>query len=146
MSNPLSPECAGADAPGSVRIDKWLWAARFFRTRSLAQQAIERGRVLVGGERVKLARPLRIGDEVCVRSGDIERTVQVLALSDVRGAAPVARTLYLEAAESVARRVQRRDERRLGVEPAAAIEGGRPTKRDRRRLGRVRARGVDEDP
>lgn len=120
-----------------VRIDKWLWAARFYKTRSLAQQAIDGGRVLVGGERVKLSRLTRVGDELRIRIGDDERTVNVLQVSGQRGPAPAAQSLYCESPESIARRAQRQQARRLFVEPAAAIEGGRPTKRDRRRLGRV---------
>ncbi|MCO5107815.1 MAG: RNA-binding S4 domain-containing protein [Burkholderiaceae bacterium] len=139
MPNRPVPDDALPGAGGGVRIDKWLWAARFFRTRSLAQQAIEKGRVLVAGERVKLARPVRIGDEVSVRIDDVERTVRVLGLSETRGPAPVAQALYRESDESIARRAGRREARRLYAEPAAAIEGGRPTKRDRRRLGRVGA-------
>ncbi|RPH66800.1 MAG: RNA-binding S4 domain-containing protein [Burkholderiales bacterium] len=120
-----------------VRLDKWLWAARFVRTRSLAQQLIGNGRVLVGGERVKLARPVRIGDEIRLRLGDVERTVRVLRVSDHRGPAPVAQTMYEETAESVERRVADRQARRFLVEPATAIAGGRPTKRDRRRIARL---------
>ena len=134
-----SPDDGLDGAPGTVRIDKWLWAARLFKTRSLARQAIEGGRVLVAGERVKLARPVRIGDEVRLRGGEVERTIRVLALSDMRGPAAAAQALYRESDESVARRAQQREARRLCLEPAASIEGGRPTKRDRRRLGRVRA-------
>jgi ribosome-associated heat shock protein Hsp15 len=126
---------------GDVRIDKWLWAARFFKTRGLAQAAIGEGKVLVGGERVKLARPARIGDEVRLRIGDIERTVRVLALSDVRGPAPVAQRLYEETEESVRRRVQEQARRALYAEPAHTIERGRPTKRDRRRIERMRTDG-----
>ncbi|HEY0877764.1 MAG TPA: RNA-binding S4 domain-containing protein [Zeimonas sp.] len=122
------------DRDADVRIDKWLWAARFFSARNLARQAVESGRVVVGGQRVKPARPVRIGDELSVRIGDEERVVRVLALSDRRGPAPVARTLYEESAESVARREQRREQRRWHADPAESIEGGRPTKRDRRRL------------
>ena len=138
---PAMPNCRPTDdanqpSGAGVRIDRWLWAARFFKTRSLAQQAIDRGRVLVDGERVKLARPVRIGDELSVRIDDVERAVRVLGLSDARGPAPVAQALYRESDESIARRTERREARRLHVEPAAAIEGGRPTKRDRRRLGR----------
>jgi len=124
-------------ADAGVRLDKWLWAARFFRTRSLAQQAIGNGRVLVGGERVKLARAVRSGDEVRVRTGDVERTVLVLQVSGQRGPAPVAQALYRETVESVARRAEHRQARHVLAEPAAAIVGGRPTKRDRRRLGRI---------
>lgn len=130
----------GADAaPGGVRIDKWLWAARLFGTRSLAQQAIDGGRVLVGNERVKLSRTLRVGDELRVRIGPQERTLRVLALSDVRGPAPVAQQLYEEAPESVRRRVEAQARRALQAEPAREIEHGRPTKRDRRLIERLRS-------
>lgn len=142
MSHRPLPEAETADAAGSVRIDRWLWATRFYKTRSRAQQAIARGRVLVAGERVKPARSVRIGDEVCVRSGDVERTVRVLALGDTRGAAAAAQALYRETDASMARRAQRREASSLGVEPAATIDGGRPTKRDRRRLERAHARGT----
>jgi ribosome-associated heat shock protein Hsp15 len=122
------------DPQDDVRIDKWLWAARFFSARNLARQAVESGRVLVGGQRVKPARTLRVGDELRVRIGDDERVVRVLAISDRRGPAPIARTLYEESAESIERRERRRQQRREFAEPAESIEGGRPTKRDRRRL------------
>ena len=121
---------------GELRIDKWLWAARFFKTRGLAQDAIAAGHVLVGGARVKLARPVRPGDEVGVRIGDLERTVIVRGLSDRRGAASVAQALYEETPESVRRRVEAQARRALEREPADAIERGRPTKRDRRALER----------
>jgi ribosome-associated heat shock protein Hsp15 len=121
-----------------LRIDKWLWAARFFKTRGLAQAAIESGRVMVAGERVKLARPVRIGDQIRVRTGDLERTVVVRGLSSHRGPAPVAQALYEETDESVRARVQEQARRALFAEPAQAIEQGRPTKRDRRRIDRVR--------
>lgn len=124
-------------APEPVRIDKWLWAARFFISRALARETVESGRVTVGGERVKPARVVRVGDELAIRIGDDERVVRVLATSDRRGPAAVARTLYEETAESIARGIERRQSRRLFTEPAEAIEGGRPTKRDRRRLGRL---------
>jgi len=122
-----------------VRIDKWLWAARFFKTRSLAQEAIEAARVLVGGERIKLSRPVRVGDEVFVRTGDHERTVIVRQVSDRRGSAPIAQAMYEETPESIRRRVQAQALRALYREPALAIEQGRPTKRDRRRIERLRA-------
>ena len=123
-----------------LRIDKWLWAARFFKSRSLAQTAIENGRVLVGGQRVKLSRALRPGDELTLRIGDDERTIVVLALDDRRGPASVAQTLYEETPESIARREARRESRRFFTEPAA-IAHGRPTKRDRRQIGRLRTDG-----
>jgi ribosome-associated heat shock protein Hsp15 len=120
-----------------VRLDKWLWAARFFKTRGLAQDAIEHGRVLVYGERVKVARALRIGERVRVRVGDVEREVVVRGLSDSRGPAPVAQALYEETADSVAAREAALERRRLYGEPAAAVQG-RPTKRDRRQLDRAK--------
>jgi ribosome-associated heat shock protein Hsp15 len=119
------------------RIDKWLWAARFFKTRGLAQDAIENGRVLVDDERIKVARTLRVGETVTVRVADVVRTVIVRELSEQRGPAPVAQRLYEETAESVAAREAARERRRFAAEPALAIEG-RPTKRDRRALDRAR--------
>jgi ribosome-associated heat shock protein Hsp15 len=120
-----------------VRIDKWLWAARFFKTRGLAQDAIENGRVLVDDERIKVARTLRVGETVTVRVADVVRTVVVRELSEQRGPAPVAQRLYEETAGSVAAREAARERRRFAAEPALAIEG-RPTKRDRRALDRAR--------
>jgi ribosome-associated heat shock protein Hsp15 len=120
-----------------VRVDKWLWAARFFKTRGLAQEAIDLGRVLVEGERVKTARLLRIGERIALRSGEVERLVIVRGLSDQRGPAPAAQQLYEETAESIAAREAARERRRLFDEPAHEIEG-RPTKRDRRALDRAR--------
>ena len=114
-----------------MRVDKWLWAARFFKTRSLAQQAIAAGRVKLNGARVKSSHDLKIGDSVEVRVGDFEWQVTVKALSDKRGPAEQARKLYDETAESRAERARRMDLRRWGAEPAAALKG-RPTKRDRR--------------
>jgi ribosome-associated heat shock protein Hsp15 len=123
-----------------VRLDKWLWAARFFKTRSLAQDAIEHGRVRVNDDRVKTARLLRVGESVCIRIESVERTVIVLALSEVRGPAPVAQLLYQETEASVAAREAARERRRLMAEPAHDIVG-RPTKRDRRQLDRSRGSG-----
>ena len=121
-----------------VRIDKWLWAARFYKTRALAQTAIENGRVTVDGQRVKPARVVRIGDSIGLRAGDQDRNVLVRGLSAARGPAPVAQALYEETAESVARRERIAAERRLHVEPARAIAHGRPTKHERRELERFR--------
>jgi ribosome-associated heat shock protein Hsp15 len=125
-----------------MRIDKWLWAARFFKTRGLAQDAIEAGRVGVEGERVKTARPLRVGERVTVRIGEITREVRVCALSEQRGPASVAQHLYAETADSIATREAARERRRLFAEPARTIEG-RPTKRDRRVLDRARGDGAE---
>jgi ribosome-associated heat shock protein Hsp15 len=116
-----------------MRLDKWLWAARFFKTRGLAQQAIESGRVKLNEQRVKSAHTLKIGDVVSVRVGELDWHVEVKGLSEKRGPAPEARKLYEETAESRAERERRIDLRRFSAEPAAGIKG-RPTKRDRRRL------------
>lgn len=120
----------------SVRIDKWLWAARFYRTRTLALGAIELGRVRVEGERVKPAREARVGERVELVQGEQRIEVVVRALSATRGPAARARMLFEETAASLARREQRAQARRYAVEPAAALHG-RPTKRDRRRMERL---------
>ena len=117
-----------------IRLDKWLWAARFYKTRALAAEEIGRGRVSVNGQAAKASRELRVGDRIVLRQGPVERTVDLLGLSSARGPAPVAQALYAETPESVAARLQAAEARRLGVEPADAIEQGRPTKRDRRQL------------
>ena len=116
-----------------MRLDKWLWAARFFKTRGLAQQAIESGRVKLNDSRVKSAHVIKVSDSVSVRVGELEWHVQVKVLSEKRGPAQEARKLYEETAASRAERERRMDLRRWGAEPAADIKG-RPTKRDRRRL------------
>lgn len=118
----------------SIRLDKWLWAGRFFKTRGLAQTAIENGRVLVNQERVKVAYAVKVGDKLSLRQNDISRTLQVRLISDKRGAAPVAQTLYFESPESVAKREEALQLKRFSSEPARSIEEGRPTKRDRRRI------------
>jgi ribosome-associated heat shock protein Hsp15 len=115
------------------RLDKWLWAARFFKTRSLAQQAVAGGRAQLNGERTKPAHEVKVGDMVVVRVGDWRWEVKVKALSDKRGPAEEARKLYDETEASRAERERRGDLRRWGTEPAATLKG-RPTKRDRRRL------------
>jgi len=117
-----------------TRLDKWLWAARFFKTRSLAADEIGRQRVQVNGQPAKASRELKPGDEVKLRQGAVERTVVVRGLSGTRGPAPAAQALYEETAESLARREAQARQRQLAPEPAATIEQGRPTKRDRRKL------------
>jgi ribosome-associated heat shock protein Hsp15 len=117
-----------------TRLDKWLWAARFFKTRALAVQEIGKGRVAVNGTAAKPSRELRPGDEIALRQGNVPRTVVVKALSAQRGPASVAQALYEETAASVAQREALATQRRLGAEPALSIEQGRPTKRDRRQL------------
>jgi len=119
-----------------VRIDKWLWAARFYKTRSLALAAIENGRVRVEGERVKPARETRVGERIELVQGERRVELIVLSLSATRGPAPAARLLYEETAASLARREQQVQARRYGVEPALARRG-RPTKRDRRKLAQL---------
>jgi ribosome-associated heat shock protein Hsp15 len=116
-----------------VRLDKWLWAARFFKTRSLAQQAIAAGRVKLNDARVKPAHELRASDSLAIRIGEFEWQLVVKALSDKRGPAEVARKLYEETEASRLERQRRQDLRRWGAEPANALKG-RPTKRDRRRI------------
>lgn len=123
-----------ADDTAGVRLDKWLWAARFFKTRSLAADEIAKHRVQVNGQVAKASRELRTGDEVALRQGQDMRTVIVRALSHVRGPAPVAQLLYEETPASLAARAEMAQRKRLAPEPAATIEQGRPTKRDRRQL------------
>lgn len=116
----------------SVRIDKWLWAARFYKTRSLAVDEINKGRVQVNQADVKPSREVRAGDMVSLRQGHTERTVQVLGVSESRGPAPVAQQLYAETPESLQKREAAAEQRRVAAEPAHSLEHGRPTKRDRR--------------
>ncbi len=118
----------------SIRIDKWLWAARFFKTRSLATEEVGKGRVQIGQSDIKPSREVRVGDTVVLWQAAVKRTVVVLGISGTRGSAPVAQTLYEETAQSVLERAQAAEKRRLHAEPALAIVHGRPTKRDRRDL------------
>ncbi len=119
------------------RIDKWLWAARFYKTRSLAVEEISKGRVLVNGQTVKPAREVRPGDLVSVRQGAISRIVTVKGLSGQRGPAPVAQQLYEETEASRLASEVAAEQRRLAAEPAMSIEQGRPTKRDRRQMDKA---------
>lgn len=119
-----------------MRIDKWLWAARFFKTRSLAADAVEKGRVRVGGAPVKPAKDVRVGDLVVVEIERIIWEVRVLGVCEVRGPASVAQTLYAETAESQTRRAAEAERRKTYREPAAALQG-RPTKRDRRIIDKL---------
>ena len=115
-----------------MRIDKWLWAARFFKTRSLATEEIDKGRVLLNGASIKPAKEIRVGDTLSVRIGVVTRVVLVRTLLNVRGPAPQAAQMYEETPESVKDRLDAAEARRLSPEPALAFERGRPTKRDRR--------------
>ena len=124
------------DESTRIRIDKWLWAARLFKTRSLAAQAVDLGRVRLDGDRIKPARELRGGERLEIQQGDARIDVIVRALALVRGPAPVARQLYEETPESIARRERRIEQRRAGAEPAESLQG-RPTKREGRVMRRV---------
>jgi len=124
-----------------VRLDKWLWAARFFKTRALAADAIESGKVEVNGERAKRAKQLQVGDSVRVRIGPYHHLISVLAVSERRGSASVARTLYEENAEG------RKAREALQVQVKAAqstsgYDGGRPSKKDRREIEKLRRKGM----
>jgi ribosome-associated heat shock protein Hsp15 len=120
-----------------ARIDKWLWAARFFKTRSAATDAVAGGRVHVNGERVKPAKDVRSGDTVEISIGALQRTVVVTGIADKRGSATVAATLYAETPESIERGERDRMQRRLS-RPLGANLGERPTKQARRRLEALR--------
>ena len=121
----------------SVRIDKWLWAARFFKTRGAATEAVVGGRVRVNTERVKPSKEVRAADTVEVRIGELQWTVVVQAVAEKRGPARVAATLYEETPESIASRERRAAERRLARPPGADL-GARPTKQARRRIDALR--------
>jgi ribosome-associated heat shock protein Hsp15 len=128
------------DDDNRVRVDKWLWAARFFKTRSLAAQAIDGGRVHVNGARVKPSRELKVGDEIVVTANDVQWTLDVRGLSIRRGPATEARTLYEERPESIAKREAAAAARKVFQEPAIGMQG-RPTKRDRRLIRRFTDEG-----
>ena len=131
-------------AAASVRIDKWLWAARFFKTRSLAVQAVEAGRVRVDQQRVKPARNLHLHDLVTIERDHERLDVIVCALATTRGPAEIAQRLYAETPESRERRIRMAEMRRLTREPALSLKG-RPTKRDARRLQRLTSSGTVDD-
>ncbi len=117
-----------------IRLDKWLWAARLFKTRSLASEEIGKGHVLVNGQAAKPAREVRLGDSISLKQGQMPLALVVKGLSETRGPAPVAQTLYEQTPESIATRAALQEQRRSGVEPGQTLEQGRPTKRDRRKL------------
>ena len=121
-------------ADGKVRLDKWLWAARFFKTRSLSADEIGRGRVQVNGQAAKASREVRVGDRIELKQGVVARTVVVKSADDQRGSATIASEMFEETPESIEQRTKQALERRLNAEPSLAIEQGRPTKRDRRQL------------
>lgn len=118
----------------AMRLDKWLWCARFYKTRSLCAEEIGKGRVMVNGQLAKPSRDVRPGDTLVMRQGPVQRTVTVRALSGMRGPAPAAQLLYEETPDSVAARAAAAELRRLAPEPADTLQDGRPTKRDRRTI------------
>jgi ribosome-associated heat shock protein Hsp15 len=120
-----------------LRLDKWLWAARFFKTRSLAKQAIEGGKVQLAGQRVKVSKEIAVGDQLSIRQGWDEKQVEVLALSDQRRGAPEAQRLYRETAESAARRAAHAEARRAAGGVLERPER-RPTKKQRRQIHRFK--------
>jgi ribosome-associated heat shock protein Hsp15 len=126
-----------SDAETRVRVDKWLWAARFFKTRALAADAVDGGKVQVNGERVKPAKALKAGDRLGIRNGPYAWDIAVLQLSDRRGPAAEAQKLYEESADSR----QRREELAAALKAerqANPFQRGRPTKRDRRLIGKIK--------
>jgi ribosome-associated heat shock protein Hsp15 len=127
------PSHAGLTAE-RVRLDKWLWAARFFKTRSLSAEEIGKGRVQVNGQVAKASREVRVGDTLELKQGVVHRTVVVTEAREQRGSATVAQAMFTETPDSIERRTRQALERRMNTEPALAIEQGRPTKRDRRQL------------
>jgi ribosome-associated heat shock protein Hsp15 len=122
-----------------LRLDKWLWAARFFKTRTLASDSIDAGRIHLNEARAKPSREVRIGDRLDIQTGEVRYVVIVRALSGRRGPAEEARTLYEETADSLARREAERERRRIQPEPSQMLHG-RPTKTQRREIDRMRAR------
>jgi ribosome-associated heat shock protein Hsp15 len=128
------------------RLDKWLWAARFYKTRALAAEDIAKGRVSVNEQVAKASRELKEGDVIELRQAGTPRTLLVRALSRQRGPAPTAQALYEETAASIELRLARAAERKLNPEPALAIDQGRPTKRDRRQLADWNRWSASADP
>ena len=125
------------DKSGKLRLDKWLWAARFFKTRSLAKAAIEGGKVRLDGQRVKVSKEIAVGDVLQIRQGWDEKIVEVLQLSDQRRGAPEAQALYVETADSVAQREARAAARKAGG-PLLDRPAGKPNKQQRRQIQRFR--------
>ncbi|MBP8133894.1 MAG: RNA-binding S4 domain-containing protein [Zoogloea oleivorans] len=123
-----------------VRLDKWLWAARFFKHRTQATEAVDGGKIQLNGVRVKPARDVKIGDQVEIQATEARFCVIVKGIADKRGSATVAQTLYEETAESIAARETEREQRKLAATPGADLHG-RPTKRDRRQIGRFNSQG-----
>lgn len=122
----------------STRIDKYLWAARFYKTRSLASEEIGKGRIKLNGQVAKASKDVKTGDQIELLRTGLVTVIDVLQVSEQRGGAPQAQTLYCETAESISAREKAQDMRRFTHEPATAMTQGRPTKRDRRSLDEAR--------
>jgi ribosome-associated heat shock protein Hsp15 len=122
-----------------TRIDKYLWAARFYKTRSLAAEEIGKSRIKINGQVAKASRDVKAGDTIELLRTGLVTVLEVLQVSEQRGSAPLAQALYAEAAESIAAREKAQEIRRFTHEPASAISQGRPTKRDRRSLDEARS-------
>ncbi len=140
-------EAARQQEPAGIRLDKWLWAARFYKTRSVAGEAIDKGRVLVNDQLAKASRTVRVGDLLAVRQGDcpLARQIRVKGISESRGPAPVAQQLYEETEESRAAIAAWTAARPYQADPALSIEQGRPTKSDRRKLAQWQRWSVSLD-
>lgn len=136
MASARKVACLGTEVE-SLRIDKWLWAARFYKTRSLAAEEVSKGRVQINGQPTKASREVKAGDRIHLRQGAVVREVVVRGISKVRGPAPVAQLLYEETPESISALELATQQRRLAQEPAHSIEQGRPTKRDRRQMDKI---------
>lgn len=129
----------GTDRPGTVRLDVWLWAARFFKTRSLAAEAIDGGRIDVNGDRAKRSKAVRAGDRIGIRQGPYHHDLEVLGVAERRGPASVAVTLYRETAES--RAARQATQERLKLQNPIFFDGaGRPTKKQRREIDKWKGR------
>jgi|SRR5215212_7147004 len=131
-----------SEPAAKARLDKWLWAARFFKTRSLAADAIETGKVEVNGERAKRAKLLQAGDTVRVRLGPYHHVIRVLEISERRGPASVAARLYAETADSLKARAHLQAQMKAS-QPSFGYESGRPTKKDRREIEKLRRRNAE---
>lgn len=132
---PFEANASTKTPPEKMRIDKWLWCARFYKTRSLATQAVEGGKVRLNAERVKPAKDITPGDRLSIQLGEFTWQIEILALSLQRGAAPVAQTLYREDEASLVRRREQVAQRQAAINPDAQVRG-RPTKRARRQIRR----------
>lgn len=139
MSRKPAHDHDAGDAGERLRLDKWLWAARFFKTRTLASDAIEAGRIHLNDARAKPSREVKAGDRVDIQTAEVRYTVVVQSLSSRRGPAEEARRLYRETEESLRKREDERERRRLAPEPTQLLHG-RPTKTQRREIDRMRAK------